>query len=446
MVAIPTLKGAAGDTHHPLVRELTSLHRSTGCTAASTSMQHSSTSTSPRRPRGRGSPTTDSARRPDRAAPPPDTPPRPAATSVHQPTPVQHFSDRRPRVSRTLACVVAYNRSAMLSEVLDALLQQLSPEDVLVIDNASTDDTAAVVREFPLGIRYFNPGANIGGAGGFAWAIELASRSITTSPICSTTTPSPNSNAIAVLEHSRRPSSSIAPGSASWCRSRSRRTPAAARRHPGACEVVGHAQGRERARRHRRRLRLVPRHAHRRSTSRRGRRRCRTGSSSSGATTSSTRRASRSTAGAPACCPARSVTSPPEMEAADRAKVARLEVLLPRPQPAVARPLGAAGAGPRAPGGVRAHRDLGDQERSWSRAASVRRCCVPPSSPGPRGSSRGGRVPTRSARCSPGRPRRPAGCGRRSLSRPCHDSEGPSAFRIRRRRAAAPAGVLECLA
>lgn len=104
-------------------------------------------------------------------------------------------------MSRTLACVVAYNRSAMLSEVLDALLQQLPPEDVLVVDNASTDDTAEVVRSRS-GVRYFNPGSNIGGAGGFAWAIELAIALEYDYAYLLDDDAIPNADAIAVLEHS----------------------------------------------------------------------------------------------------------------------------------------------------------------------------------------------------------------------------------------------------
>lgn len=74
---------------------------------------------------------------------------------------------------KILACVVAYNRAPLLRASLQALTQQTADVDVLVIDNASTDDTADVVAEFP-SVRYFSTGSNLGGAGGFAWAIELA--------------------------------------------------------------------------------------------------------------------------------------------------------------------------------------------------------------------------------------------------------------------------------
>ncbi len=73
----------------------------------------------------------------------------------------------------TIACVVAHDRAHLLGDVLSALTSQLAPQDVLVVDNASTDATPDVVAAFP-GVRYFPTGANLGGAGGFAWALELA--------------------------------------------------------------------------------------------------------------------------------------------------------------------------------------------------------------------------------------------------------------------------------
>lgn len=83
------------------------------------------------------------------------------------------------RTSQTAAVVVTYNRVEMLKKCLCALEQQSVPCDILVVDNASTDDTENTVREKMQensAIRYRNTGANLGGAGGFnfgmRWAVE----------------------------------------------------------------------------------------------------------------------------------------------------------------------------------------------------------------------------------------------------------------------------------
>ena len=76
------------------------------------------------------------------------------------------------------AVVVTYNRCEMLLECVQRLLRQEGvPCDVLIVDNASTDDTAQRV-EFIRSeqVHYRNTGKNIGGAGGFnfgiRWAVE----------------------------------------------------------------------------------------------------------------------------------------------------------------------------------------------------------------------------------------------------------------------------------
>lgn len=73
------------------------------------------------------------------------------------------------------AVVVSYNRRAALRRALEALLGQTRPLDaVIVVDNASTDGAAELVAaEFPQVLLYRLP-ENLGGAGGFAWGIELA--------------------------------------------------------------------------------------------------------------------------------------------------------------------------------------------------------------------------------------------------------------------------------
>ncbi len=69
---------------------------------------------------------------------------------------------------RVCAVVVTYNRGAVLRACLAALEGQTRPPDhVLVVDNASTDGTRAMVREaFPRATVLALP-RNIGGAGGF---------------------------------------------------------------------------------------------------------------------------------------------------------------------------------------------------------------------------------------------------------------------------------------
>ncbi|PWD52104.1 glycosyl transferase [Serinibacter arcticus] len=72
------------------------------------------------------------------------------------------------------AVVVAYNRRDLLVEVLDALrAQEVRPERVIVVDNASTDDSAAVAGSYPE-VDLVTLARNTGGAGGFAAGIALA--------------------------------------------------------------------------------------------------------------------------------------------------------------------------------------------------------------------------------------------------------------------------------
>jgi GT2 family glycosyltransferase len=73
------------------------------------------------------------------------------------------------------AVVVTYNRRQLLMESLAALLAQTRPADtVIVVDNASTDESAAAVRERFPGVRLERLARNTGGAGGFAFGMALA--------------------------------------------------------------------------------------------------------------------------------------------------------------------------------------------------------------------------------------------------------------------------------
>ncbi len=80
--------------------------------------------------------------------------------------------------NKTAAIVVTYNRKALLQKNLESLLAQTQKEylDVLVIDNASTDGTREAIDGYVTKslIKYYNTGANLGGAGGFHFGIKLA--------------------------------------------------------------------------------------------------------------------------------------------------------------------------------------------------------------------------------------------------------------------------------
>ncbi|MEE2860292.1 MAG: glycosyltransferase family 2 protein [Pseudomonadota bacterium] len=81
-------------------------------------------------------------------------------------------------LNQTAAVIVTFNRSAKLMKVLDALAQQtMRPDVILVVDNASTDDTATLVeaRAKQDGtIRHLRLPKNVGGAGGFHAGMKAA--------------------------------------------------------------------------------------------------------------------------------------------------------------------------------------------------------------------------------------------------------------------------------
>lgn len=76
---------------------------------------------------------------------------------------------------KVAAVVVTYNRKELLRECLNALLNQTRPlDEIIVIDNASTDGTQEMIaKEFPH-ITYVRMSENIGGAGGFHEGMKLA--------------------------------------------------------------------------------------------------------------------------------------------------------------------------------------------------------------------------------------------------------------------------------
>jgi rhamnopyranosyl-N-acetylglucosaminyl-diphospho-decaprenol beta-1,3/1,4-galactofuranosyltransferase len=76
---------------------------------------------------------------------------------------------------RVVAVVVTYNRQDLLFEALAAIdSQSRRPDAVIVVDNASTDGTAAAVRARRPATRLAEIPRNTGGAGGFAYGIALA--------------------------------------------------------------------------------------------------------------------------------------------------------------------------------------------------------------------------------------------------------------------------------
>jgi GT2 family glycosyltransferase len=93
--------------------------------------------------------------------------------------PAEDAAATAPRVAETArrvaAVVVTYNRRDLLLESLAAVHGQTrAPDAVIVIDNASTDETAAAVPlHFP-SAQLTALGHNTGGAGGFACGIALA--------------------------------------------------------------------------------------------------------------------------------------------------------------------------------------------------------------------------------------------------------------------------------
>lgn len=73
--------------------------------------------------------------------------------------------------------MVTYNRKELLRECLEALLVQSRPSDeILIVDNASTDGTREMLKREFSHVRVLSLAENVGGAGGFhagmKWAYE----------------------------------------------------------------------------------------------------------------------------------------------------------------------------------------------------------------------------------------------------------------------------------
>lgn len=76
---------------------------------------------------------------------------------------------------RVTAVIVAFNRRELLAEALDGVLAQRRPVDeLIVVNNASTDDSSQVVRRIAPEARLIELTENTGGAGGFAVGMAAA--------------------------------------------------------------------------------------------------------------------------------------------------------------------------------------------------------------------------------------------------------------------------------
>lgn len=77
---------------------------------------------------------------------------------------------------KVLAIVVTYNRSFLLEECIQNLLNSVYKCDILIVDNASTDNTQECVKKYLIHerVQYINTGSNLGGAGGFNFALKYA--------------------------------------------------------------------------------------------------------------------------------------------------------------------------------------------------------------------------------------------------------------------------------
>lgn len=74
--------------------------------------------------------------------------------------------------------IVTYNKAQQLEALLSGLaVQTLKPNEVIVIDNASDDNTAEVVARSCIPVRYVHNSANLGSAGGFKDGMRLACKS-----------------------------------------------------------------------------------------------------------------------------------------------------------------------------------------------------------------------------------------------------------------------------
>ena len=76
---------------------------------------------------------------------------------------------------KIVACIVTFNRKEKLKNCIEALLAQIYTDfKIVIVDNAITDGTQSSLAEYikDKKIEYYNTGKNLGGAGGFNYAIK----------------------------------------------------------------------------------------------------------------------------------------------------------------------------------------------------------------------------------------------------------------------------------
>ena len=98
--------------------------------------------------------------------------------TVAEPRPSQTSATAFDPASAAIA-IVTYNRSALLSRLLESISRmEPKPGRVIIIDNASVDDTEAVVESFRERIgaelNYRRLDRNTGGSGGFSEGVRTA--------------------------------------------------------------------------------------------------------------------------------------------------------------------------------------------------------------------------------------------------------------------------------
>ena len=79
---------------------------------------------------------------------------------------------------RIASIIVTFNRSKLLIENIESMLKMDGDFDIFVIDNASTDDTNEVLKDYIDNnkIKYVRLDNNIGGAGGFNFGIKYVTK------------------------------------------------------------------------------------------------------------------------------------------------------------------------------------------------------------------------------------------------------------------------------
>lgn len=80
-------------------------------------------------------------------------------------------------MQKVITVVVTYNRKELMEENIRALLKQDYPENrIVIIDNASTDGTAEMLKKYIDNVKvfYFNTGKNRGGSYGFSYGTKKA--------------------------------------------------------------------------------------------------------------------------------------------------------------------------------------------------------------------------------------------------------------------------------